>query len=34
MWQNIACGLIGLFISELVAVLIICFMMGASDKED
>lgn len=34
MWQNIACGLIGLFIGELVAVLIICFMMGASDKED
>ena len=34
MWQNIACGLIGLFIGELVAVIIISFMMGANDKED
>lgn len=34
MWANIACFLGGLFVGQIVTVLIISFFMGASDKED
>lgn len=34
MWTNIACFLIGLFVGQIVTVLIIGFFMGANAKED